>query len=70
MRFQNVEISLDNRRFLDTVLTLSKKNDELTRTINYQIIDERYRNLDEYLFVDFIAEWNRYNDLSLNVYTK
>lgn len=49
MRFQNVEISLDNRRFLDTVLTLSKKNDELTRTINYQIIDERYRNLDEYL---------------------
>ena len=28
------------------------------------------RNLDEYLFVDFIAEWNRYNDLSLNVYTK
>lgn len=28
------------------------------------------RNLDEYLFVDFISEWNRYNDLSLNVYTK
>lgn len=49
MRFQNVEISVDNRQFLDTVLTLSKKNDELTRTINYQIIDERYRNLDKYL---------------------
>lgn len=28
------------------------------------------RNLDEYLYVDFISEWNRYNDLRLNVYTK
>ena len=28
------------------------------------------RNLEEYLYIDFIAEWNRYNDLRLNVYTK
>lgn len=28
------------------------------------------RNLEEYLYVDFISEWNRYNDLRLNVYTK
>lgn len=34
------------------------------------IVVEPSRNLDEYLFVDFISEWNRYNDLSLNVYTK
>ena len=28
------------------------------------------RNLDDYLYVDFISEWNRYSDLRLNVYTK
>lgn len=28
------------------------------------------RDLDEYLYIDFIAEWNRYNDLRLNIYTK
>ena len=28
------------------------------------------RNLDEYLYIDFISEWNRYKDLRLNVYTK
>ena len=28
------------------------------------------RDLDEYLYIDFISEWNRYNDLRLNVYTK
>ena len=28
------------------------------------------RNLDEYLYIDFISDWNRYNDLRLNVYTK
>ena len=28
------------------------------------------RNLDEYLYIDFISEWNRYNDLRLNIYTK
>ena len=27
-------------------------------------------NLDEYLYIDFIADWYRYNDLSLNIYTK
>ena len=27
-------------------------------------------NLDDYLYVDFIAEYHRYNDLRLNVYTK
>ena len=48
-RFQNIEISTDNRQFLNTVLTLSKKNDELTRTINYQIVAGKYRNLDAYL---------------------
>lgn len=28
------------------------------------------RNLDEYLYIDFISEWNRYKDLRVNVYTK
>lgn len=28
------------------------------------------KDLDEYLYVDFISDWNRYNDLRLNVYTK
>ena len=28
------------------------------------------RNLDDYLYIDFVSEWNRYNDLRLNVYTK
>lgn len=27
-------------------------------------------NLDEYLYIDFISEWHRYNDLKLNIYTK
>ena len=27
-------------------------------------------NLDDYLYVDFIAEYHRYNDLRMNVYTK
>lgn len=28
------------------------------------------RDFDEYLYIDFVSEWNRYNDLRLNVYTK
>ena len=28
------------------------------------------RDLEEYLYIDFVSEWNRYNDLRLNVYTK
>lgn len=27
-------------------------------------------NLNDYLYIDFIADWHMYNDLSLNVYTK
>lgn len=27
-------------------------------------------NLDNYLYIDFIADWYRYNDLSMNAYTK
>ncbi len=34
------------------------------------VIVEPSRNLENYLYIDFISEWNRYNDLSLNVYTK
>lgn len=34
------------------------------------IIVEPSRNLEEYLYIDFISEWNRYNDLRINVYTK
>ena len=37
-RFKNKEISPENREFIDTVIELSIKNDELTDTINYQII--------------------------------
>ena len=33
-------------------------------------IVEPSRNLDNYLYIDFIGEWNRFNDLSINVYTK
>lgn len=28
------------------------------------------KNLDDYLYVDFISQWNRYNDLRINIYTK
>lgn len=28
------------------------------------------RDLEQYIYIDFISEWNRYNDLRLNVYTK
>ena len=28
------------------------------------------RNLEDYIYIDFVSEWNRYNDLRLNVYTK
>ena len=28
------------------------------------------RDLEQYLYIDFISDWNRYNDLRLNVYTK
>ena len=34
------------------------------------IIVEPSRDLSDYLYIDFISEWNRYNDLTLNVYTK
>lgn len=34
------------------------------------IVVEPSRNLEDYLYVDFISEWNRYNDLRMNVYTK
>lgn len=37
-RFKDKEISPENREFIDIVTELSKKNDELTDTINYQII--------------------------------
>ena len=34
------------------------------------VIVKPQRNLNDYLVVDFIGEYNRYNDLSINVYTK
>lgn len=34
------------------------------------VIVQPSRNLDNYLYIDFIGEWNKFNDLSLNVYTK
>ena len=34
------------------------------------VLVEPSRNLDNYLYIDFIGEWNLCNDLSLNVYTK
>ncbi len=27
-------------------------------------------NLDDYLYIDFISQWHRYNDLTINAYTK
>ncbi len=34
------------------------------------VVVEPSRDLENYLYVDFISEWNRYNDLRINVYTK
>lgn len=34
------------------------------------VIVKPTRNLDDYIYVDFISEWNRCNDLKLNAYTK
>ena len=34
------------------------------------VIVKPSRDLENYLYVDFISEWNRYNDLRINVYTK
>ena len=34
------------------------------------IATEPTRILDNYLYIDFISEWNRYNDLSFTAYTK
>lgn len=34
------------------------------------IVVKPERNLDNYLFVDFISEWHRMNNLTLNAYTK
>lgn len=34
------------------------------------VILEPSIDLDNYLYIDFIAQWHRYNDLSLNVYIK
>ncbi len=34
------------------------------------IVVEPSKNLENYLYIDFISEWYRHNDLSINVYTK
>lgn len=34
------------------------------------VIVKPTRNLDNYLYIDFISEWNRYNDLTFKAYTK
>ena len=34
------------------------------------VVLEPSENLDDYLYIDFISEYHRYNDLKLNVYTK
>lgn len=34
------------------------------------VVVEPTKDLENYLYVDFISEWNRYNDLRINVYTK
>ena len=34
------------------------------------VVLEPSENLDEYLYIDFISEYHRYNDLKLNIYTK
>lgn len=48
-RFNNIEISEENRRFFNTISDLLERNDELLTTINYQIIGNRYESLDKYL---------------------
>lgn len=51
MKFHDVEISKENRQFLTTIAELSRRNDELATTINYQIIGKKYESLDKYLMV-------------------
>lgn len=34
------------------------------------VIVEPTRNLNDYIYIDFISEWNHYKDLSLNMYVK
>ena len=34
------------------------------------VIVEPSRDLSDCLYIDFVSEWNRYNDITLNVYTK
>ena len=34
------------------------------------VVLEPTENLDDYLYIDFISEWHRYNDLKANFYTK
>ncbi len=50
-RFNDVEISKENKQFLNTISDLSTKNDELATTVNYQIIGKRYEILDKYLSI-------------------
>lgn len=47
-RFKDKEISPENRDFIDIVTELSIKNDELTDTINYQIIGKS-KELEQFL---------------------
>ena len=37
---------------------------------NGSVLLEPRVNLDDYLYIDFIADWYLYKDLSLNCYTK
>lgn len=48
-RFEDKNITEENREFINIVERLSKRNDELTSTINYQVISEKYQDLQSYL---------------------
>lgn len=47
--YQNEQISVENRYFIDSIIQLSQKNDEITSTINYQVLSNKYKNLHDFL---------------------
>lgn len=48
-KYQKEQISDENRYFIESIIELSQKNDEITSTINYQILSDRYKSLHDFL---------------------
>lgn len=48
-QFNGIEISEQNQSFINTMNGLMERNDEVTNTINYKILSEKYKGLTKYL---------------------